>query len=124
MRLRKKDLLGHGCECMCYALSRRRVLKVYEEKADRDYAWEHQKRAYRAGIGPRTLGRLTVGRRFAYISARAKVGDGWPSKRLLSLAQQHGFKTGDLDARPDNVGTWKGRPVIVDFGVITLGVPG
>jgi hypothetical protein len=121
MDLRKLEHIGEGVECRCFALSEKRVVKVYRTKEARDRAWKRQKRAYRARIGPRTFGRLRINcRRWAYISARGKETGNAPTERLIKKAEKLGFSSGDLYGRNDNHGMWRGREVIFDFGDKTL----
>ena len=116
--LRRLTLLGQGCECTCYALSRGRVLKTFRTAFERDRAWSRQKKAYRAGIAPPTLGILDSRTRYGYVSARVTeigLADGGFLRRPMN---QIGLSSHDL--RPDNIGKWKGRVVAIDFGDLSM----
>ena len=119
MARRKK--IGWGCECSVYYHSPRVVLKVYGSRGERDDAFERQKKACRVGIAPPTRGKKNYGRRFGYLSCAANM-EGGPDGYVL--AEEHlvlrrkmrslGFRS--LDLHEDNIGRYKNKPVVIDFG--------
>jgi hypothetical protein len=123
----KLKYLGSGCECRCYAISERLVLKTYRSAKERDGAWSRQRKAYRAGVAPMTRGVFSVKGEFnfdfAYVSGRAAGTDNGLSNiakgRLWKVIRELGYNT--CDVRPGNWGKWHGKPVVIDFGGESLG---
>ncbi len=127
---KRLKMVGAGCECDVYGFSDKLVLKTYVSGWERDSAFESQKQACVAGIAPPTRGRMDYGRRFGYLSCVAVVDNDLPGakrvgnhgglvKRLQLKMQDLGFRI--LDLHSGNIGRYNGKPVVIDFGLLTTG---
>lgn len=130
-------LVGSGCECKVFEVSPKLYLKTFHLAEQRDRAHIRQKQACIAGFAPPTRGvrdyqdfAVSSAKgflRFGYLTCVATVDtalDAWDGTRITenkklveSLKKKMdalGFWTNDL--HPGNVGRYKGKPVVIDFG--------
>lgn len=120
---KKLRRVGGGLECRVYGFGKGRVLKVYGTIGERDRAYSRQRKAFKAGIGPPVYEKIDLGKgNRAYVSHRVRVaffcdsdsGEDNLGKAMTAI----GLK--DFDLNNWNRGIYQGRPVVIDFGDVSV----
>lgn len=102
-------------------ISGRYGVKFFTSKPKCQGCFFRQEAAHKMGFGPKPLFMGTKGRYFYYVTEHALKGGlnskemSWLRKKISSMA----WSTYDLFS--DNVGKIKGKPVLIDFDLYTLG---
>lgn len=116
-----------GSECRVFLFGSRFVIKAYPTAAERDFAFARQTAAYRYGIAPATFVTFEAPGLFCYVSVRVLPDlvrcTPRPAVRdALMWAYEDLFGEQYTDFARRNFG-WDefDRPVLIDFGVLSIG---
>lgn len=118
----------YGSMCMFVRISKTRGVKLYNTRRERDYAYKLQKKAYKAGVGPKVYdcfkledylysksegGYYKYGYKTQIANVRIVPDDDSRMVDLVNTMAMYGFETGDV-CWP-NTGFIGKRLVCIDF---------